>query len=77
MRRALAEIEGKLCVIISHDRLTFHDFSQALTDIGVRNAIYLVGGDSSGFYIDSNHEKIQLGNIPDSTYENVNYIVWR
>jgi len=76
IRKALAEIDGRICVIISHDRLTFHQFSQALTETGVRNAIYLVGSDSSGFYIDEDGNKHILGSNKDTDIPNVNFIVW-
>ncbi len=39
-RRALAEIDGKACIVSSARRVTLRDFSQALVEIGVRNAIY-------------------------------------
>lgn len=77
VRKALAEIDGKICVVISKNRLTFHDFSQLLTDAGVRNAIYLVGGDSAGFYVTGDKEKFNLSRTSDKAYENVNFIVWR
>lgn len=77
MRKALAELDGKICVIVSKDRLSFHDFSQALIDAGVRNSIYLVGGDSSGFYVDAEDRRYSSRPIKESALENVNYIVWR
>ncbi len=77
IRKALAEIGGETCVIISRNRLSFHDFSQALIDVGARNAIYLVGAESAGFYTDRNGERIYLGPTPENSSENVNYIVWR
>lgn len=49
-RKALAEIDGTMSVVMSADKLTFHDFSQALIDAGARNAIYLVGANSTVFY---------------------------
>lgn len=76
MRRALAEADGKISVIISRNRLTFHDFSQALVDVGVRNAIYLVGGKAYGRYVDAAGETIAFGQVWDKV-DNVNYLVWR
>ena len=76
IRKALAELDGKICVIMSIDRLTFHDFSQLLTDLGVRNAIYLVGSTSYGFYINESGNKILTGIAPKTEAENVNYIIW-
>lgn len=76
IRKALAETEGKVCVIVSRDRATFHDFSQALVDMGIRNAIYLVGGDSAFSYKGSDGIRHTSGRVPEGM-ENVNFIVWR
>lgn len=76
IRKALAEIGGKIYVVMSRDKLTFHDFSQLLTDIGTRNAIYLVGSTSHGFYVTEQGDRIQTGNAPWKEVENVSYIVW-
>lgn len=78
IRKALAEIGGKICMIISRQRLTYHDFSQLLIDAGVKNAIYLVGSSSSyGFYVTETGEKIRFtSKEPLSEYENLNFIVW-
>ncbi|MDE7472052.1 MAG: phosphodiester glycosidase family protein [Muribaculaceae bacterium] len=77
IRKALAELDGRISVITSRRRLTFHEFSQALTDMGVRNAIYLVGGTSSGRYTDEPGNRYMVGNDPGDKWPNVNYIVWR
>ncbi|MDE7386292.1 MAG: phosphodiester glycosidase family protein [Muribaculaceae bacterium] len=77
IRKALAEVDGSVSVITSRRRLTFHDFSQALTDMGVRNAIYLVGGEASGVYTDADGNRFMIGNNPGDKWANVNYIVWR
>lgn len=76
IRKALAEIGGKICVVMSKEKLTFHDFSQLLIDAGARNAIYLVGSSSYGFYIDDKGEKILTGKAPWEEVENVSYIIW-
>lgn len=77
IRKALAEIDGKICIVISHTRLTFHEFSQALVNIGVRNAIYIVGSDSSGFYKDSQGKRFSIGTNKETDIPNANFIVWR
>lgn len=76
IRKALAEIGGRTCVVMSKERLTFQDFSQLLVDMGVRNAIYLVGSSSYGFYVNEDGNKILTGEKPKSELENVNYIIW-
>ena len=77
VRKALAEISGKACVISSVERITLHDFSQALVDIGVRNAIYLVGGDSLFSYKDENGNSVLGGRSYRQFFKSVNFIVWR
>lgn len=76
IRKALAELDGKICVIMSKEKLTFHDFSQLLTDVGVRNAIYLVGSSSYGFYINDIGDRILTGVTPKKEADNVSYIIW-
>ncbi len=76
IRKALADLDGKICVVMSKDKLTFGEFSQLLIDIGVRNAIYLVGSSSYGFYINADGEKILTGIAPTTEAENVSYIIW-
>lgn len=76
IRKALAEIGGKICVVMSKEKLTFHDFSQLLIDAGVRNAIYLVGSTSYGFFVNDKGEKSLIGKAPWEKVENVNFIVW-
>lgn len=76
IRKALAEIGGKICVVMSKERLTFHDFSQLLIDAGARNAIYLVGASTYGFYVDENGCKVEIGDAPWTDVEYVNYIIW-
>lgn len=76
IRKALAEIGGDIAVVYSHRRLTFHDFSQALVDAGIRNAIYLVGSRSSGFYVDADGNRFSFGNDKRQNIDNINFIVW-
>lgn len=76
VRKALAEIGGKICVVVSKKRLSFHDFSQLLIDAGARNAIYLVGSSSYGFYVNDKDEKIVIGKSPLEEIDNVSYIIW-
>lgn len=76
-RKALAEIDGTICVVASADKLTFHDFSQALIDAGARNAIYLVGANSTTFYTDRDGVRHNIGSVYENAPDNINYIVWR
>lgn len=76
-RKALAEIDGRICVVVSGQKLTFHDFSQALVDAGARNAIYLVGSTTPGSYTDADGIRHGLGGTAGADSPYVNYIVWR
>lgn len=76
-RKALAEIDGTICVVASADKLSFHDFSQALIDAGARNAIYLVGANSTVFYNHRDGRRHFMGPVDENAPDNINYIVWR
>lgn len=78
IRKAICERAGEIIVVFSESQESFHDFSQALVDFGVTNAVYLVGSEFSyGYFRDENShlnqftEKIRGG----QKYEN--YIEWR
>lgn len=76
-RKALALLNGDVVVILSHDRLSFHDFSQALADLGVKNAIYLIG---SSAYLKAKLEDgrvYEFGKRQTNIYPNTNYIIWQ
>jgi hypothetical protein len=77
IRKALAIREGQVLMIVSRDRESFHDFAQALADSGISEAIYLVGSNSYGWYIDEQGKQITFGVMPDAHWENVNYLVFR
>lgn len=77
LRKALAEWRGATVVVMSRIAMSYHDFSQTLVDMGVTNAIYLVGSSSAGFAVDSHGVRSDYGEKSLPPYENVNYIVWR
>lgn len=77
IRKALVEMDGIISVVVSREKLTFHDFSQALADVGISNAIYLVGGDAYEKYVDADGVSFTVGHEWDKKIGNVNYIVWR
>lgn len=76
-RKALAEIDGTMSVVMSADKLSFHDFSQALIDVGARNAIYLVGANSTVFYNHRDGRRHFIAPVDENAPDNINYIVWR
>ena len=77
LRKALAEWNGTTVVVLRHSRLTFHDFAQTLVDLGVANAIYLVGSEAFGFAVDSEGNRTEFGKEAPSPKASTNYIIWR
>lgn len=77
LRKALAEWNGIPVVVLSRSRLTFHDFAQTLVDLGVANAIYLVGSEAFGFAVDSEGNRTEFGKEAPSPEVSTNYIIWR
>ena len=79
MRKALCSRAGQLFMAVSETDESMHDFAQALVDLDVENAIYLVGSHSSfGWYINGAGEKTLFApDVHRGTYKNENYIVWK
>ena len=81
LRHALCEWNGSIVTVSSLEKESLHDFAQALADMGIQNAIYLVGADAYGFC------RTQSDSTPETTtwgerqtgkmFEKVNFIVWR
>ena len=76
IRRALAEIEGKIAVVESQSPESFHDFAQALVDLGAQHAIYLVGGSALCGYTDLEGQTAVFGFQECKPFKNTNFIVW-
>ena len=79
VRRALCDRSGEIFVVETLDTESFHDFSQALVDLGVDNAIYLVGSISYGWSTDAEGQRHEFGNPdpPKKKWKNINYLVMR
>ncbi len=78
IRRALCDRDGEIMVVISNTPESFHDFAQALVDLGVDNAIYLVGGEyAKGWYQSEGGKIIDFSLARRDRYKYENYIVWR
>lgn len=79
MRKALCSRAGQLFMAVSETDESMHDFAQALVDLDVENAIYLVGSHSSfGWFINGAGEKTLFApDVHRGTYKNENYIVWK
>lgn len=75
-RRALCELEEHVVVIESLTAESLHDFAQALVDLDVQNAIYLVGGSAMGWSRDIDGIGRPSGQWEARVYKNVSFIVW-
>lgn len=82
VRRAICDRIGEIFMVETYMPESFHDFSQALVDLGVDNAVYLVGSSAHGWAIDDSGEQHEWGKM--NIYKgrrrmpkNTSYIVWR
>lgn len=76
IRRALAKQDDDLYIIESINRESLYDFSEALADIGITDALYLVGGDAYRFYRNSSNGQVyEYGER--KPLPAMNYIVFR
>ena len=76
-RRALCNLNGKLCIIGCTDRVLMNDFSQALAHLGVSDAILLVGGTADGWYRDAEGNMSPIATSTARNAKYINYIVFR
>lgn len=77
IHRAICEWNGKIIVVQSECKESFHDFSQALIDYGVNNAVSLVGGDAAhGFCRNDSDEYEEWGSVTDKDLDYVSCLVW-
>ncbi len=76
IRNALCILNGKVCVIRSANIESFHDFAQALQDIGVTEAISLTGSNATFIVNDNDGNFTNYGTF-EKSYENINYIIFR
>ncbi len=74
-RRALCVVGHSVFVVASGDRESYHDFATALADLGVDNAIALVGSESLLIYRTAGGLLHSIGTSLDA--DNANFIVWR
>ncbi len=82
IRRAICDRQGEIFMVETGTIESFHDFAQALTDLGVSQAVYLVGATAYGWAIDENGTTHEFGE--DYYYtgrreipKNISYIVWK
>lgn len=77
MRKAICQRLGQHFIAVSQTSESFHDFSQALVDLGIENAISLVGSYSAyGWSIDAEEEQEMFGKDVHK-FKNENYLLWR
>lgn len=76
LRKALAELNGEIVVIMNDRKQTLNEFSQTLVNLGVTNAIYLIGSSAPGFAIDKEGHRIDFGKEVENPPLNSNYIIW-
>ena len=77
IRKALCERAGEVFVVKCETPESFHDFAQALVDLGVNDAIYLVGSTSYGFWYDKAGDVTEFSDLRHSKYKYESYILWR
>jgi len=78
VRKAICDRHGEIMIIFTETPESFHDFSQALIDMGVTNAVYLVGSEYSyGFCRDKEGLFTAFAERPWSRKKYENYIVWK
>lgn len=82
IRRAICDRQGEIFMVETGSTESFHDFAQALADLGVDQAVYLVGSSAYGWAIDKAGTIHEFGE--DNYYtgrrrmpKNTSYIVWK
>ena len=77
IRRAICDRRGEIMMVDCSSPESFHDFAQALVDLGVTHAIYLVGSTSYGWASDDNGNRVEFGIENSRLPKNTSYVVWR
>ena len=79
MRKALCDRAGQIFVAVSQTDESMHDFAQALVDLGVDNAIYLVGSHSAfGWWRNEAGETEFFSQDKHrASFRNESYIIWK
>ncbi|MBR5469487.1 MAG: hypothetical protein IKU78_03365 [Paludibacteraceae bacterium] len=83
IRRGICDRKGEIFMVETLTPESFHDFAQALVDLGVGQAIYLVGSSAYGWAVDEYKVKHEFGIENQFTYyrrrmpKNTSYIVWK
>ena len=82
IRRAICDRQGEIFMVETGTTESFHDFAQALADLGVDQAVYIVGSSAYGWAVDEAGTTHEFGE--DNYYtgrrrmpKNTSYVVWR
>ena len=77
VRKAICSRYGQFFIAVTENDESFHDFAQALVDLGVEDAISLVGSKYAfGWWRDSDGVKTPFAE-GEHQYRRENYLVWR
>ena len=78
IRRAICQRGSNFFVVETLTPESFHDFAQALQDLNIDNAVYLVGSPYAlGFLRDSNSRLHEWGESRFAKAENISYLIWK
>jgi hypothetical protein len=79
IRRAICDRVGEILIVETLSNESFHDFSRALVDLGVDQAIYMVGSNSYGWATDAEGQRHEFGNPdpPKKKWKNISYLVMK
>lgn len=82
IRRGICDMDGTIFMVETLTKESFYDYAQALADMGINNAIYLVGSTAYGWAVDREGIAHEFGY--DDCYagrrrmpKNTSYIIWR
>ncbi|MBR1774971.1 MAG: hypothetical protein IJ759_05540 [Bacteroidales bacterium] len=76
-RRALAQKNGKACVVESLNRMNIGDFTDMMIECGYTEAIYMdMGTWSEGFFISQSGEKTVIGPLKQNTRYQTNWLLF-
>lgn len=78
VRKAICDRAGEIMVIMTTTDESMHDFAQALVDLRVDNAVYLVGSKYSyGYFRDKFDHFTQFAEKTRGGQKYENFVVWR
>lgn len=82
IRRAICQRNDETFMVESQTKESFHDFSQALVDLGIDNAVNIAGSLAYGWAVDEEGTTHEFGspnfyNGRKKMPKNTNYMVWR